>query len=362
MKEQGSKLRQMFGITPHNPFAIFAVIFTVLTIIALIILLYFTFAGSTARSRFNIGVVFLAVGVFAQIPLAFLFIYAGNYARIQSIVAGNYWAKWQDKHREVYISPLGIHYPDQRFTLHKFSDELQKVEIPSDSPSVIRFNYLVLRKYSPTSQTYRHNKKIEVRIPEGKEEEARALVQRFQQTQIGQPSDFIAHSWRIGLMMGAGILGFALLWGIFLAWPLQKSLDAEKVAIREAERAALEAKQIEKLMPILSSIRKVIDPQIERLKTMPRGQLSATEAGFDESAGVDKVFYGPCYPGPAFYVWVVLKKDVLERRYLSANEPGTFYYDTKTDQYRDCGPPNLSSGIPLKLSDGWYYGSFYATK
>jgi hypothetical protein len=361
MEEQRTTWRERFGITPNNPFALFAIILTVLTIIALIILLYFTFAGSTARLRLNIGAVFLGVGVFAQIPLAFLFIYAGNYARIQSIVAGNYWARWQNKDREVYISPLGIHYPDQRFTLYKFSDELQKVEIPPDSPGVVRFSYLVLRRYSSTSPARRLNKTIEVRIPEGKEEEARELVKRFQ-SQIGQPSGFIADSWRISLMMGAGIIGFVLLWAIFLAWPLQKSYDAEKSAIRDAERAALDAKQIEQLSPILPLIRKVVDPQIERLKTLPDGQLSAKEAGFEESAGVDKVFYGHCFKlDRSFYVWVVLKKDVLERKYI--HEPGTFNYTTKTDpQYFYCGPQDLHSGLPLKLSEGWYYGSFSSLK
>ena len=361
MKEQKTTWRERLGITPNNPFALFAIILTVLTIIALIILLYFTFAGSTARNRFYIGGVFLFVGAFAQIPLAFLFIYAGNYARIQSIVAGNYWAKWQDKDREVYLSPLGIYYPDQRFTLHKFSDELQKVEIPLDSPSVIRFNYLVLRKYSPTSQTYRHDKIIEVHIPEGKEEEARGVVGRFQ-SQIGQPSGFIADSWRISLMMGVGILGFVLLWVIFLALPLQKSYDAEKSAIRDSERAARDEKDAAQLAPLLVSLRKVVDPQIERLKQLPDGQLTSKEAGFDDGAGVDKVYYGHCLPDKAFYVWIVLKKDFLARSYLGS-DPGTFNYTTKNDrQFSYCGPHNLVAAVPLKLSDNWYYGSFSALK
>src|SRR5436305_12134629 len=157
MPEQRSTWRIRFGITPDNPFARFAVILTVLLTIALIILLYFIFAGHTAQDRFKVGMAFMLVGVIAPIPVLLLVIYARKIARIQAIVAGNHWAHWEyfkSPHRikDVYISPEGIYYPDQRRTLNTFSDGLQKVEISPDRPSVVHFNYLYVRHWGSYGQ------------------------------------------------------------------------------------------------------------------------------------------------------------------------------------------------------------------
>ena len=332
-----------------------ASIVSILSILALIYCFYYTFAGETARIRFNYGGALLGVAIFSLIPLTFHAIYIRKCLLIQKIVAGNYWAFWQNP--DVYITQDGVYYPAPEYKINDFLYGLEKIEIPETTPTEIQFSFLNVRYYSKSSSV-KSTKTLNITIPTGKEDEAHTLVQRFQ-SELGKVSRFVADQWRLSIFMGAGILGVVFLWTIFLAMPLQRAYDKEKAALNDTKRAIyadLKKKETEQLEALLTKIRKVIDPQIEHLTSLPDGQITGKEAGFEESLGVNKIFYGHCQPFNLVYVFVVLQKDVFDPKNLSG--PGTFNYTTQTDKnFQRCSPYRYIPALPRQLSNGWYYAN-----
>lgn len=347
-----SKWQIAFGITPNNPLATIASILTVIVIFAMAIIFYKISTGETAGIRYYFGMALLFVGVLSLIPLTFHAIYIRKCLRIQEIIRGNYWVYWQNP--EVYFAPDGIYYPDMGHKINDFGYSLEKVELNKNRPSSLEFTVLDVHFYGRLKQeTFR---KIQVDIPDDKEQEAQELVERYQSL-VGKGSWFIADQWRLSLIMGGGILGFVILWAIFLAIPLQRNYDAEKQSQNDVYRADQNEKRIAKITPMLSPIRKAIEPRIAHLQTLPDGILTAEEAGIDKSIPVRKVFYGHCKPNNSFYLYVVLTNPVLETSYFG--ETGSFNYSTATgENYYQCGPAHYKSGKPNpQLTDGWYYAS-----
>ncbi|MBA3870289.1 MAG: hypothetical protein H0X30_14180 [Anaerolineae bacterium] len=212
-QEHSHQWRRSLGLTPGNPFAPYIIGLSVITLVALIILLGLALFASTGNSRFIAGGAFLFVGGLMPIPLTLLIIFARNYVRIQDVVAGNYWAHWQypvgSEHHDVYISSEGVYYPDQPLKLSTFWSGLQKAEIDKGEPSTLRLQYLYRRYYSVYMPPIASDKTIIVPIPTGKEDEAQALLQRFNKL-LGQPSNFINDQWRISWIMG--LLSSDLFW------------------------------------------------------------------------------------------------------------------------------------------------------
>jgi hypothetical protein len=355
-QEPTPQWRRSLGLTPGNPFAPYIIGLSLLTIIALIILLILTFVLPSTSNRFLAGTIFMFVGGLMPIPLTLLIIFARNYVRIQDVMTGKYWAHWQypagSEHPDVYISSEGIYYPDQPLKLSLFWSGLVKAEVIPGTPAVLRLQYLYRRYYSVYMPPMSSDKTLTVPIPAGKEDEAKALIQQFNKL-IGQPSNFINDQWRIGWIMGAVIIGFVLI-SILLLVPLQFKYQDEKYAAQDATSTMLQATEIVQVGTLLKPIRAVMDKQIEHLESLPDGNMSAQEAGFDTSAGVNTVYYGHCPPDHAFYLYVVMNKEALGRTYFGG--PGAFNYTTAKDRLlTDCGPDHLISTVPDILDDGWYY-------
>lgn len=351
--EKIKKWREIFGITPNNPFASIAVILTVISAIVMVVLLYNTFAGTTARTRYHYAVALMFVSVFAQVPVALLIIYARNRARIQAVLAGDYWAHWQSP-SEIYLCSEGIYNPVFPSKLDTFSYKLKNIEIPADCPSEIRFDYLNIKFIGKTS--YGENKSTSIKIPEGKESEAQELVRRFQ-SRIGKPSQFMLDQWRIAAMMCIGIVA-AIIFSLMRIIPLESEYKAEGNTLAAAENAVRQAKKVSQLRPILMPIRQVIDPQIEHLKTMPDGEMTAQEAGLDKNHFVSKVIYGHCQKDNNFYLSVVLKENPLKNSRIGALNYSTA--DGQGHRLDSCRPANQDYYFnPDLLGDGWYYAEFY---
>ncbi len=348
--------RKRFGITPGNPFAPFIVGLTVITIVALVVLLGMAFFGQTANTRWIAGIVFMFVGGLSPLPIGLLIMYARQYVRIQNIKSGNYWVHWQypanSGDSELFIGPNGLYYPNKSLRISGFWSGLQNVEIKAGEPATLNFEYLSRQYYSAVLPPLSSNKSLVVPIPAGKEQEAEALVAKFKQM-LGQPSNFVNDQWLISWIMGGAILGFVLI-SIPLLFSLQLNYDDEKRAFLNATATVQEATQIAKLTTLSQPIRAVMEKQIEHLKTLPDGTMTAEEAGFLSSAGVSAVYYGHCPPDNAFYLYVIMTREVLGRTYLRG--PGAFNYTTATDRrYMDCGPEHLISTVPDQLDGGWYY-------
>lgn len=351
MQTQTPQWRRSLGLTAGNPFASFIIGLTVITVIGLLVTLGIAFFGKTAETRFWGGVVFMFVGGLAPIPVVLLMIYSRNYVRIQDLVGGNYWVHW-DYPREVYIGAEGVYFPAKRLTLNTFWSGLISVEILRGDPSILSFEYLMRRYYSAALPPIESTKTLTVPIPQGKEDEAEAIVQRLR-PQIGKVSNFVNDQWKLAWILGGVIIGFVLL-SILLLLPLQFQLDDEKATYRNATATAQQALDVAQLNTLIKPIRAVMDNQIEHLESLPDGTMSAEEAGFDSSAGVRTVFYGHCPPDNAFYLYVILNEETLGRTYF--REPGSFNYTTANDpRYMDCGPEHWISTLPDKLEGGWYY-------
>ncbi len=353
---QTSQWRRRLGITPGNPFTPFIIIITVLTVVALVITLGAALTGQTANDRFIAGIVFMFVGSLSPIPIGLLILAARHYARIQDVKAGNYWLHWQypgdSETPELFIGPDGLYNPNKPLRLNGFWSGLQSVDIQPGEPSTLNFQYLSRRYYSAGMPPLTSNKVFTVPIPAGKEQEAEAAIPTFKQL-LGQPSNALNEQWRIGWIMSGAIMVFVLL-SIVLLLPLQFQYDDAKRAFANATRTMDQATEIAQVDVLSQPIRAVIEKQIERLKTLPDGKMTAEEAGFDSSAGVSAVYYGHCAPDNAFYLYVILTQEALGRRYLGG--PGAFNYTTATDRrYMDCGPEHLISTVPDKLDGGWYY-------
>ncbi len=356
MQTETPEWRRRYGITSDNPFAPFIIGLTVITILALIILVSMAFVGQTANTRWIAGIIFMFVGGLAPIPIGLLIMYARHYVRIQDIKAGDYWAHWQypaaSENREVFISPNGLYYPNKPLRLSGFWSGLQSIEIKPGEPATLNFEYLSRQYYSVGLPPISTDKSLVVPIPAGKEQEAEALVAKFKQI-LGQPSNFVNDQWRIGWIMGVVIIGVVLV-SIPILISLQLNYDDEKRAFLSATATVQEATQIAKLTTLSQPIRAVIEKQVEHLKTLPDGIMTAEEAGFPSSAGVSAVYYGHCPPDNAFYLYVIMTREVLGRTYLRG--PGAFNYTTATDRrYMDCGPEHLISTVPDQLDGGWYY-------
>ena len=354
--QQTPEWRRRYGLTSGNPFAPFIVVLTLMRIIAIVILLGIAFFGQTANDRWVAGIVFIFVGGLAPIPIGMLIMYARHYVRIQDIKAGNYWAHWQypanSGDSEVFISPNGLYYTDKALPLTGFWSGLQTVEVKGGEPATLNFQYLSRQYYSAGMPPLTSNKALTVPIPAGKEQEAEALIPKFKQM-LGQPSNFVNDQWRISWIMAGAILGFVLI-SIPLLYSLQLTYDDEKRAFLNATATVQEATQIAKITTLSQPIRAVIEKQIKHLKTLPDGTMTAEEAGFEPSAGVSVVYYGHCPPDNAFYLYVIMTREVLGRNYLRG--PGAFNYTTAADRrYMDCGPEHLMSTVPDQLDGGWYY-------
>jgi hypothetical protein len=348
--------RRRYGLTSGNPLAPFIIIITVLTVIALIITLCISFIGNTANARWIAGIAFMFVSALSPIPIGLLILYARQITRIQDIEEGNFWVHWyypgDSENGELFIGPDGLYYPNKPLRLTGFWSGLQSVEIQQGEQSTLNFQYLSRRYYSAALPPLTSNNTLVVPIPSGKETEAEALIPKFRKM-LGQPSNFVNDQWRIGWIMGGAILGFVFL-SIPLLFSVQVQYDDENRAFLNATATMEQATEIAQVDILSQPIRAVMDKQIERLKTLPDGTMTAEEAGFDSSAGVSAIFYGHCLPDNAFYMYVLLTQEALGRRYLGG--PGAFNYTTATDRrYMDCGPEHLISTVPDKLDGGWYY-------
>lgn len=352
-----SQWRTRLGITSGNPFAPFIILTTVITIIAAVILLGIVFFGSTPNTRFTAGIVFMFVTGLAPIAIGLLVLGARNHARFQGLGQDKYWVHWQypanSGYSEVFINGEGVYYPDTPRKRETFLSGVQQVEIQQGYPSTLHLRYIHRRYYSLGLPPVVMDKQITVPIPAGKEAEAQVLVERFNK-QLGKPSAYVDDQWRIGWIMSAGIIIGALI-SIVILIPLQFQVDDEKRDDRNATATAQYAENAAELSTFLPAIRKVMDRQIERLKTLQDGTLTPVEVGFDENSGVRSIYFGHCPPDNAFYMYVVMNKEMLGRTYLSG--PGGFNYTEATDRrYMDCGPDHLISTVPVQLKDGWYYG------
>jgi hypothetical protein len=314
------------------------------------------FFGNTANERFIAVIFIMFEGGLAHIPIVLLILAARHYIRIQDIKAGNYWLHWQypgdSETPEIFIGPDGFYNPKKPLRLNGFWSGLQNVEITPGEPATLNFQYLSRRYYSAAMPPLTSNKAFTIPIPAGKEQQAEAILPKFRQL-LGQPSNAINDQWRIGWIMSGAILGFVLL-SIPLLFSVQVQYDDANRAFANATRTMDQATEIAQVDVLSQPIRAVMDKQIEHLKSLPDGKMTAEEAGFDASAGVSAVYYGHCAPDNAFYLYVILTTEALGRRYLGG--PGAFNYTTATDRrYMDCGPEHLISTVPDKLDGGWYY-------
>ncbi|MCA0455854.1 MAG: hypothetical protein LCI00_17895 [Chloroflexi bacterium] len=357
MQTQNSNWRTAFGITPGNPFAPFIIVSTAVVIIAALILLGLTFFGGTVNARYASAIIFMFVTGLSPVPIGLLVLGARNYARFQGITQGEYWVHWtypaDSRNREIYINGEGFYYPQQPRERGTFLSGVQHVEIQPGQPANLNIQYLHRRYYSSWLPPLKIDKQLVVPIPEGKEEEAQLLVNRFKK-QLGATSAYVDDQWRIGWMMG-GVIIVAVLISIVVMLPVQSQLDDQKWDQRDATATAQYRENAGEASIFLPPIRTIIEPQIERLKALPDGTMTAEEAGFDADSGVRAVHFGHCPPDDSFYVYVVMNREMLGRTYLSG--PGGFNYTEATDRrYMDCGPEHWITTVPVQLTDGWYYG------
>lgn len=352
-----SKKRETLRLLLENPLAKILIILSVIVVVVFCLLLYFTFYAATARERYNFGAALMGVGGLSQIPIFLLIAYSRNYARILKIVGGDYWVRWDYPAKgEVYFCDEGVYDTDTPYALNAFAYNLEKVEIPPEYSSVIRFTAENVRIYSASSMR-KYQQTTDVPIPPGKEAEAQELIERYQGF-IGKTSKFTVEQWRYALWMGAGIVGWAALWLIAFGLPLERAYDKELSDRNNAYQAAKLEKAVNEVTPLWNRIRRVVEPRFEKLKTLPDGKLSAKEVGFNENSEVLLVLHGQC-ENNGFYVSVVLKKGAIKKSY-NENITGAFNYTTSspiptwaTENF--CKPQSYFDNRIL-LSDNWVYG------
>ncbi len=342
----------------NNIFLMPILICSAICIVAVGVLLYFSFYAPTAEEKSKYGMILALSGVFITPVFYFLFIYSLNYARILKILGGDYWMRWEypnDSGKgDVYFCNEGVYDTDKPYrVLDTFGSRFLGAEIPSDAPSVIRFSNLQYTgsKFVKTKRTQ------EVPIPPEKEEEARKVVHRFQEY-LGRSSKYTKDQWRYVFPMLAVILIWFFVCFAFIAMP-----DGEEMK-REREQQAIERRlklNTQEITPLWNKIRQTLEPKFERLKTLPDGKSTATEAGFDENSEVLAVLYGHCPAKNEFYISVVLKKGAIKKSYFG-NETGAFNYTTTTpfptqpSEYFCKSPIQDYFANEIFLSDGWVYG------
>lgn len=335
------------------------VISSAICVIVVGILLYFSFYAPTAEERMKYSIALVLSGVFAPVIFFLLFIYGLNYTRTLKIRGGDYWMRWEypkDSGKgDVYFCNEGVYDSDKPYhALDTFGSKFLGAEIPSDDPSVIRFNSL---QYTGSSSFAQNKRTREVPIPLGKEEEAEKVVLRFQEY-LGRSSKYTKDQWRYVFPL----LGVILIWCFvcfqFVAMPAGEEMKKERN--QQAKELRLKS-NIKNITPLLNKIRQTLEPKFEQLKTLPDGKLTAKEAGFDENSEVLTILHGRC-PNNEFYVSVVLKQVAVGISTKVGNETGAFNYTTTTPfpiqpTENFCKPPiqdYFENRIPL--SDGWIYG------
>jgi hypothetical protein len=344
---------------PPNIFPLLIVILSVICVIVVSFLLYFSFYAHSAEKRAWYGLALALSGAFITPVFFFLFIYALNYARIRKILGGDYFARWEypkDSGKgDVYFCNEGVYDTDRPYTaLDTFGSEFLGAEIPSDDPSVMRFNNL---QYTG-SRFERTKRTQEVTIPPGKEEEAEKLVLRFRE-HLGRSSKYTKDQWRYVLPMIGVILVWFFVCYQFVAIPASEEIKREK---EQRTKDYLQESYKKELTPLWNKIRQTLEPKFEKLKTLPDGKLTAKEAGFDENSEVLTVLHGHCPAKNEFYVSVVLKKVAVKNSTYFGNETGAFNYTTTKplpvppSEYF-CKPPMQDFfENRIFLSDGWVYG------
>ncbi len=341
------------------------VLFVIFAIIA-VCLLYYSFYAPTSQEKVKYAMTLALSGAFIAPIIFLLFIHGLNYIRIRKIVGGDYFVRWEYQKGlgkgDVYFCNEGVYDSDKTYrALDTFGSKFLGAEIPSDNPSIIRFSSLQLtgnRSFTQTKQTQ------EVPIPLGKEDEAEELVRRFRDYH-GKSSKHTKDQWRYVFPM----LGLILVWFFccyqFIVSPISYEMKREQ---NEQQKERVEArlqKRTEQITPLWTKIRQTIEPQIEHLRTLPNGQLSAKEAGFDENSEVKTVLHGRCPATNDFYVSVVLKQVAVERDstlFASETISGAFNYTTSRMVpsiilAEFCRPPIQERfDGRISLSSRWLYG------
>lgn len=347
---------------------IFFILFGILSVIFIVVsclLIYLSFNAPLADERMKYGMGVIIFGMFAIIGLFLLFIYALNYARILKILGGDYWARWEYPKEsgkgDVYFCHEGVHDSDKPYkALDTFGSRFLGAEIPSDDPSVIRFSCRQI-----TGNSFSTSKRIrEIPIPPGKDEDAKKVAYRFGEY-LGRSSQHTKDQWRYVFPMLAVVLIWAFFAFQFVAMPAaEEKKKEEKRQLKEWAENRLK-KRTEQITPLWNKIRQTIEPQMEKLRTLPDGQLTAKEAGFDENSEVQTVLYGRCQPNNDFYVSVVLKKVAVERDttlFEGQIISGAFNYTTTRpipiESYKKFCRPTFQENFDSKiiLTDGWVYG------
>jgi len=338
-------------------------ILSAIIVIAMGILLYLVFYAPTAEERAKYSFILTVSGIFAAPVFWLLFIYGFIYARILKILAGDHWVRWEYPKEwnkgDVYFCKDEVYDTDSTFgLLGVFGLKLLKVEIPSDNSSVIRFTNL--QYYSgKTLRTY--EKKQEIKIPPGKEEEAQKIVQHFLQY-FGQRSIFAKYQWHSAFLLLGTMLTWAFVCFAFIASPAGEEMKKEREQRAKEYAEAQLQENINQITPLLNKIRQIIEPKFDQLKTLQSGKLTAKEAGFDENSEVLAVLYGHCPTRNEFYVSVVLKKVAVKKSTYSWTDTGIFNYTTtkpfpvkQSDSF--CRPPIQKEVFSkIFLSAGWLYG------
>lgn len=349
------------GLAPGNPFApwlLSTLIFSGITLTGLIGLMAF---APAIQVKYSAGIVFLFVSMLSPIPLGMLTIYSRNFARMQRIVAGDYWAHWtyigEEARRsgvflqgsEVYLSPQGIYWPAKRLRLYDFSSGLIEINIVEGEPSIIRFQYLF--KHRGKYVTFNQVKEHLVPIPADKMQEAETLVSKYRTLQ-GAPSTYLNDQWALGWIM-AGLIILMTLISVALVLPLEFAKQDEQRAIYHITQTAIAARETALLNANLNAIRPVVERQLEAWQAEREHYthfLNASAAGFRSGANVTRVVYGYC-ADDSFYVLVVESVPTL---WVYGNYQRAFGYSASDDRM-NCKPSDWEVTFPDDLGGGWYY-------
>lgn len=348
-----------------NIFPLLIVILSAICVIVAAFLLYMSFYATLADDRMKYSFAFCLAGVFASLIFYFLFLYMLNYARTLKILGGDYWARWEYPKEsgkgDVYFCNEGVYDTDTPYAaLDSFGSRFGGAEIPSDNPSVIRLTcYRRSGRFNTETKCTQ-----DIPIPPGMDEDAKKVVQRFGEYP-GRSSQFTKNTVRYLPAMMLAILLWIAIGMIFVAIPVGEQVKKEEEQ-QLKERAENRLKQrTEQITPLWNKIRETIEPQLEKLRNLPDGKLTAKEAGFDENSEVQTVLYGRCSPNNDFYVSVVLKKVAVERDstlYQGQIISGAYNYTTTkpipTDSYTKFCRPKFQEDFKSKiiLSSEWVYG------
>lgn len=351
--------------TKRNIFFILFALLSAIFVIVSCVLTYYAFNARVPDDRMKLSIFVVISGVFVIVGLFLLFIYGLNYNRTLKILNGDYWGRWEypkDWGRgDVYFCNEGVYDADTPYkALDTFGSRFLRAEIPSDDPSVIRFicRQMTGNNFSTSERTQ------EIPIPPGKEDDAKKVVQRFGEYP-GRSSQYTKDQWRYMFVMLGAILLWAFIGMIFVAIPVREQVKKEEEQRLKERAEARLRKRTEDLQPLWNKIRETIEPKLEKLRTLPNGQLTPKEAGFDENSEVQTVLYGRCQPNNDFYLSVVLKKMPIERDstlFEGETLSGAFNYTTTrpipVQTLKDFCRPKIQERFygRIGLSENWLYG------